>query len=138
MNTNIKFNLEAGLINNQSMKIEIVSGKDSLCLENLPQGHSVHSISVTFPDRLIITVSGKGKRDTVVDKYGNILKDKFIRLAGLSIDNMKADNNWLKKFLILKTIDGNEIHSNYFGFNGTVELDLSPTPFQWLASTYSH
>ena len=86
------------------------------------------SVSVDWPCQLILEVSNKDNEcDTQLDAAQNIIADKYIKLEKLLIDRLPASLNNIN----LKT--GNTIiTSNYWGFNGQIQIDLTgENSFLW-------
>ena len=103
------------------------------------EGKAAYSTMVQLPNSLMLEVTGKAKNDTVLDTQGNIIKDKCIVLTKVSIDNIMPNVNYLKRWprLMIGGRGSNQIvYSDYFGFNGTVELMFDgDNVLQWLLRT---
>lgn len=125
----LEFNI--GEIDGKSMCMEI----DNNVYSNLYNGFK-YSTSLTFPNVINITLSGKGKNDTIIDDNGNIIDDKFIQLTKLIVDGIPVDEIYLKTHIILHTDDNMIVKSNYWGFNGKVTIEFNePNAFLWLIHT---
>lgn len=102
-------------------------------------GKATYIANITFPCKIIMHVNGKTKYDTIQDNQGNIIKDKCIILNHVDVDGIKPDTNFLKKWprISVNGAGSNQIvYSNYFGFNGIVELEFEgKNLFQWLLRT---
>jgi len=102
-------------------------------------GKAVFAADIELPSKIILEVSGKNKNDTIVDAQGNILKDKCIIIENVHVDGISPHINFLKKWprLMVGGKGSNKIvYSNYFGFNGIVELEFEgANVFQWLLRT---
>ena len=61
--------------------------------------------------------------DTIIDDTGDIVADTYFKLVGLSIDRMPSFSDYMYN-QVLHTESGKLVKSNYWGFNGTVEIDL--------------
>jgi hypothetical protein len=123
---NFKITIQAGESNGvMSLTIDDVR-KNNYPVETLVEGTNIISFDVSVPNKLIFTISGKdNKKDTVLDKgTGEIIKDKFVKVGGLDIDGKPLNKHRVAQMFVLKTVDGDEIKSAFWGFNGTVELDL--------------
>jgi hypothetical protein len=81
-------------------------------------------LSIYLPTTIQLDLSNKGPNDTIVDSSGNIVQDCYIKLKAMVIDGFTLNEKWLNQKIILNTVDGQQITSNYFGFNGTVTLVL--------------
>jgi hypothetical protein len=130
----IELDFSAGLINGVSMSLQIDTDQQTVILDQLNPTQTVRCC-ISVPGKLSIQTSGKGDLDTQVDDEGNIIADKYIQLTDMRLDGLSVDENYLPRFIMLKPLDKEPVFSNYWGFNGTVEIQLSPTPFQWLAGT---
>jgi hypothetical protein len=102
-------------------------------------GKAIYTANIELPNTIVMEISGKGKNDTIIDAQGNILKDKCIVLEEVKVNGISPHINYLKKWprIIVGGKGSNKIiYSNYFGFNGTVELKLEgDNVFQWLLRT---
>lgn len=102
-------------------------------------GKAMFIADIELPSKIILEVSGKNKNDTVVDAHGNIVKDKCIIIENVYVDGLSPNINFLKKWprLMAGGKGSNKIvYSNYFGFNGIVELEFEgANVFQWLLRT---
>ena len=122
----LKITLEAGKSNGlMSITINDIQG-NNYPVGALVEGTNIISLNVTTPNKLILTILGKNnKRDTVLDNVtGAIIKDKFVKVVSLEIDGKPLNEHRVAQMFVLKTINGNDVNSAFWGFNGTVELDL--------------
>ena len=95
---------------------------------------------IDLPDTLYLEVKGKTDKDVIKDQDGNIIIDTHIKLSSITLDNIKPNKLFLLKFPKIY-INGNFnnlnqtnriFYSNYFGFNGIVELDFdSNSVIEW-------
>jgi hypothetical protein len=87
--------------------------------------------AVNWPAIMKIVVSNKNLScDTKVDNNGTILEDKFIELTKIIVDRVDASTNYIKS-IVLDTGE-DKINSNYWGFNGTVNLCFDQSDsFTW-------
>ena len=77
-----------------------------------------------FPNKLVIQHYGKDmKRDTQVDKTGQIVNDKGFYIQSVKIDTVSLQNE-LYYFDFVK--DNGEVlkNNNYIGFNGKFIIDI--------------
>lgn len=102
-------------------------------------GKANYTTDISFPACIQLTISNKNKHDTVLDVDKNIIKDKCIILNKVSVDGIIPNINFIKKWprISVNGTGSNQIvYSNYFGFNGIVELDFEgKNVFQWLLRT---
>jgi len=126
----IKLYVEASEINNDCMKINNIS---------LHPGINILSYTTEFPSIFTLDISGKGVSDTIIDDDGNIIKDKFISVSTLVVDNLRVSQHLLSKIFELTTPDNQRIVSHYWGFNGTVKLDMNASDaLEWHLKTQSY
>lgn len=118
----IKIEFEVGHYNG-SMGIRIINNATELFYKpNLAEDNFCFSTDIIIPGNLVIEVFGKNQFDTQVDEQNNILKDKYIKISKLFVDQMEV--NFLHKLIRLET-PTNIVHSNYLGFNGKVNVDFN-------------
>lgn len=130
--SNLKLTFEVGTIDNRSMSLTINNQGHISLYSNLSEGIFVYQDQIEFPCDFKIIVDGKGPLDTQVDEQGNILQDKYIKLTNIEIDRLACDPYYLYKNIVLNTKDGQQITSNYWGFNGTIDLDFNQAnSFYW-------
>ena len=127
---------DIGRVDDTSMAMTFIYGKDCDQICDLPHGRYVHEIDIEFPSRLSIQLSGKQPNDTKVDSEGKIIADKYIKLESILVDGYPTDPNWACRFLTLYPEDRDPVVTNYWGFNGTVDIDFdSDNAFVWLVRT---
>lgn len=131
----IEFDFESGLVNGESMIVELINDHKSIRLENLSSGITTGQLEVIFPTTVEILITGKKEFDTEVDEQGNIISDKYIKLTDIRVDGLSVDDNYLARFVEFDTLEHGKIITNYFGFNGKALINFMPTPFQWLVGT---
>jgi hypothetical protein len=134
MNTvTVTMGFEIGLCNG-SMHIDIADQSSNiLSLNNLTE--TTHSITFNteWPNRLTLTLSNKDmRRDTQIDKEGNIVADKYVKLIYMSVNGFKLSQSALYK-ICQYVISGQEATNEvYWGFQGKVIIDFDkPTPTRW-------
>jgi len=127
--TNVILHLFASDIDNKCMR---VNGKE------LYSGINKLSFNIQLPTTFTLTLTNKEPMDTIVDKNNNILKDKFIRVETLIVDNLRVSEYILPKLFNIITVDGQQVCSHYWGFNGIVTLDMnSNDSLEWHLKTQS-
>jgi hypothetical protein len=108
-----------------------------------------HIERVEFPTQLRFELRGKDEdgADCVVDREGNIVWDRHLKLIGASIDGVVPNRyflqRWPRLFVGSNTQEfrpSNQIvYANYFGFNGVIELDFDGDDVvQWLMRTHRY
>jgi len=128
--TKVKLIFEVFCVDDQSMSMII----ENESFDNLPEGEFTHEIDVDFPSKLRITLTGKNAKDTIVEN-GEIVKDKAIILTDIKVHDVSVDKNYLPRFITLHTTN-EDIVSNYWGFNGYIEIDFNASnSFNWLVQT---
>lgn len=113
----LELEFEFGSTNGKYMEIKING-----CTVTPDQPHI--KLSISLPTTIHLELSNKGPNDTIVDSSGNIVQDCYIKLKAITIDRFVLNEKWLHQKIILNTVDGQQITSNYFGFNGTAILVL--------------
>ena len=122
----IKILLEAGECNGFfDMAVQDHLG-NILSDPKLHSGTNTVEFRCSLPNTLRFVLSGKdNRRDTVVDPiHGSIIQDKFVNVLDFYVDNKPLNVNKTKKLFTLHTEDDVKIRSSYWGFNGTVDLDM--------------
>ena len=75
-------------------------------------------------NQLRIVISGKTADHTQIDDQGNILKDMCIKLINITVDGLSCSPEYVYHHINLHTDLGQVVQSNYWGFNGYVELNF--------------
>jgi putative lipoic acid-binding regulatory protein len=119
-------------LNQKSMSITFVNNDLPQTIEHLDEGEYTYKTKIEFPTKFIIKVAGKGPRDTQIDDQGNILKDMCIKLTNITVDGLSCSPEYVYHHITLHTDSGQVVQSNYWGFNGYVELNFDYTnSFFW-------
>ena len=105
------------------MSIQIETESGSEYFDQLPRGLFRHEVKIQFPTTIKIKIDGKTVNDTIINDAGDIVSDTYFKLVGLSIDRMPCFSDYVYN-QVLHTQSGELVKSNYWGFNGTVEIDL--------------
>ena len=114
-----------GKTNDDYMNLKIVHENSEYSVVPNADDCSTFQIKLNLPDKIVLSVSNKNEFDTVVDDQGNIVQDRYIQLQEASLDGFELNHHFLHKKIKLTTTNNNEVTSNYFGFNGFVELDFN-------------
>lgn len=103
---------------------------------NYQIGASPIKLDVALPTRLRLTVSGKDMmQDTKVDEHGKIVEDLHIKVSKVALDGFAVDNIFLNQRINLVKESGEQVTTNYLGFNGHVDFELAHcTVFQQVMS----
>lgn len=105
----------------------------------LDQGTFVYETDLKFPAKFSIHVFGKGDFDTEVDEQGVVINDKYIRLLEINVDGMSCYSDYVHHHIFLHTNHGQSIQTNYWGFNGRVNLDFDyDNSFFWALQSVDH
>ena len=121
------------------MVLSIEHNNNLETFDSLPSGLFYYRANIQFPSKLTITVSGKTIEDTLIDINNNIIKDTYIKLVDIEIDNLSCEENYVYKYIKLNTTDGQVLTTNYWGFNGIVELDFfEKNSFYWALKCATH
>lgn len=88
------------------------------------------NLQISWPSTLRLVLSNKNKMDTQVDNTGKITADKFVQLKRILVDRIEPADDFYQS-LVLHT-KRQQIRSNYWGFNGWVELNFDQSnSFMW-------
>lgn len=88
------------------------------------------NLKMSLPGTLRLVLSNKNELDTEVDNTGKITADKFVQLTRVLVDRVEPAIDFYQS-LVLHT-KTQEIRSNYWGFNGYVELKFDQNDsFVW-------
>lgn len=124
MYSQVTFKFSIGRYNG-SMGMDVFYN-DSLLLSQ----NSFNTDTFTFTEKLdlpgtvVINVYGKGLVDTLVDKNGNVIADKYIKLEELLVDRVPLHILSLINLPELNN-NGQLTKTNYWGFNGAVRIELT-------------
>jgi hypothetical protein len=127
----IKLKFEVSKLDNQSMSIEFNNGEKYHQIDN----NFIWQSTIIFPCVLDIKVYGKGPSDTIVDDQGNIQADKYVKLVDIIVDCLPCAPYYVHKVKFI-TEHGQEMQSNFWGFNGTARLEfMQANSFYWSTHT---
>ena len=112
-----------------------INGQSIDRYEQLSDGIFNWRTEFTFPSTLQIKLDGKQPFDTQLDDNGKIVADKYIKLLDIVVDRLSCAKYYVNKTMLI-TDQGKQIASDYWGFNGSVELDFpQQNSFFWSVST---
>jgi len=117
----IEIEFEFGSVNGEYMNVEIVNGNNTTVV--IPENRRYRA-AITLPTRLSITTSGKNPRYHTVLRNGEIVEDMFVKITKFTIDKQPLNEIFLHKKITLSALDGSKHTTNYFGFNGTADIDF--------------
>lgn len=133
----VTLDFEVSHVHGRSMSLTVETDHGIEHFDQLVEGRFQHSVSIQFPTKFNIVVSGKGPNDTLVDQSGNIIGDMYIKLIKVSVDGIPCSTNYVHE-VVNCTTDGNRVQTNYWGFNGTIKLDFSHKNVVFWAMNHSH
>lgn len=117
----IKIEVEFGKINQRSMQVQILHNNTCIPVDST----GIVEFEITLPTTVVLQISGKNyNTDTIVGSDGNILEDMFVKLVALTLDGFPLRDVFLHQNLTIVTDNNEKITTSYFGFNGTVTIDL--------------
>lgn len=125
------------MCSNGSMKLEIFDQQTHIYTgENLEPGPLEIDCIVEWPTVLTFFLSNKKDNDTQADHSDNIIVDKAIEVVQVFINNFPIHQDLIDKIFICKRNGSTEItHENWWGFNGTVTLNLDQkNPMRYMLS----
>lgn len=131
----LKLTFEIGHLNGLSMSLRFNNDQQ---YDQFDDKIFYYTTSIHFPTTIVIDVFNKGPQDTVVDQTGNIIADKYIKLIGIELDGVSADNYYLNEKIVLVKSNNEIVNSSYWGFNGTVTLNFNETnSFYWILHSFN-
>jgi len=110
-------------LNQKSMSITFINNDLTDTIKHLDEGEYTYKTKIEFPTKFMIKVAGKGPTDTQIDDQGNIINDMFIKLTNVTVDGLSCNTEYVYR-TNLHTDSGQVVQSNYWGFNGYVELNF--------------
>lgn len=123
MLNNIKFHIdfEFGYLGDRCMAVEI-NGTKVLA----SKGKTVtHSIDISLPADVELVFSGKNTNDTIIDQQGQIIKDMYVKILNIRLDQIVLPD-WVIASKLRLITDKNEIiNTAYIGFNGKITIPLN-------------
>lgn len=127
---NISLSLEFGE-SNGTMDLSIADESTIIKQVTDGQGHVTLDFPVDFPNTLTLHLSGKGSRDTMVNREGEIISDKYVKLIGLKVGGVPVDHNKLFNICNYEH-DGGIYQDVFWGFNGKVDIKFNePNFIKW-------
>ena len=124
--TKLKFIFEVGNINGTSMKLDILVNDASIKhFDSLPEGNTEIELDIVWPSIVKFITSNKNSGDTIIDSTGNIVKDKYIRLDKLFLNNVEVNQLYLTNKLYLYTEHNTIENTDYWGFNGQCSIEFT-------------
>lgn len=130
--SNLRLEFTVSRLEHKGPTLIISNNSVTETLNNLSAGPLIYETKITFPCKFQIFMQGKGPADTVVDQDGNIIKDIFVRLDNINVDGFSCHPVYLHRNIWLETDCGQKIQTNYWGFNGQVNLNFDyPNSFYW-------
>lgn len=126
---NLTFSLEFGQCNG-SMSVDILDDKQQLAfLENVTDKSLDFAYKIILPNKIRFNLANKNtNRDTKVDDQGNVIADKYVRLASMSLGGIPIRPVTLFKICTYRANDQTRFDT-YWGFNGSVAIDFHEDNF---------
>jgi hypothetical protein len=114
-------------IDGKTMSVKVnINDEQEIIISN--QKSYVFSKEIILPSLIRLNFFGKNQNtDTIVDENNTIVKDKSVIIESMSLDQIDIDEAHMHSLIKLHTQDNTIVHSNYIGFNGHVDLDLTQT-----------
>ena len=125
------------MCHNGSMKVEIYDQHTCVYTgENLTEGPLQIDCMISWPTTVNITLSNKGKNDTLTDDAGNIIKDKAIEVTQVLINNFPIHQDLTDKIFVCRREGSDcDTNENWWAFNGHVKILFDqPNPMRYMLS----
>ena len=93
--------------------------------------HATFKQMIDWPSVVKIVLTNKNNLcDTEVDSHGKVIADKYIELKEIIVDRIPVNQSVISAIRLTTT--DTVINSSYWGFNGTVCINLDQTDsFEW-------
>jgi hypothetical protein len=99
---------------------------------NINEGNFSVEYEPFWPFNIKFELSNKTYKDTTLDQDGNVIIDKHIFLKEIWLDNVAVSKQFLTNKIFLKTESGDQVKSQYWGFNGDCTIEFAgPDSFEW-------
>ena len=119
------------------MKVEIYDQHTHVYTgENLTEGPLQINCMIRWPTTINITLSNKGKNDTLINDAGEIIKDKAIEVTQVLINNFPIHQDLTDKIFICRR-EGSDVdtNENWWAFNGNIKILFDqPSPMRYMLS----
>lgn len=111
---------------NMSVSAELNDEIDVIEAENhFTTTTKTYTKKITLPQKIKLKFNGKNNKiDTIVNKDGEIIADKHVKIKSIKLDVFECSEIFLKQKLNLITNDKKSLQTNYIGFDGIMEIDL--------------
>jgi hypothetical protein len=121
----IKFKFEFSDVNGKVMNV-CIKNNDTVCdLHPTESGPQYAELDIMLPTMITLIFDGKdNSTDTIIDGNNTIVKDLYVKMSDIWLDNILMPNEVVCKICSLVTVHNDTIDSNYIGFNGHINLDL--------------
>jgi hypothetical protein len=121
----IKMEFDFSQVNDRIMSVCLCyNNRETILSPSCPGTYSM-SVDIQLPAQIKLNFSGKNNQvDTILDKHQNIVKDLYIQVKKIYIDNIESKAN-LDKMLCFTTASNEKIITSYIGFNSSMILDLT-------------
>ena len=122
----VKFLFEFRDIDGRLMSVQVSSNKETKILAPSESGKYYVDIKAILPCDIDLKFDGKNNNtDTKVDENNNIVEDNCVIIGEMWLDQIKIKDHILQKIFSIEKEDGTFEHSNYVGFNGKINVNLS-------------
>lgn len=120
-NLNIEFDF--GLIDGRYMIVEAMYNNQTYI--SYPDNKTLQIKNITLPTQIILKFSGKNlDKDTKIDKSGNIIEDKYVKIKSIKLDHLNIPDWIIQKKFSYITENNQIIKTSYIGFNGVMTIDI--------------
>lgn len=118
---------------NGSMTMEIISKNNRWVFADIVNDRLTVDISIHWPDVLQVNLTGKDlTKDTQVDRDGNIVANKYVRLTGVKVLNMDLIEPAIYRICEFYPQDGESKSDIFWDRDGYVKLSFDQkNPMRW-------
>ena len=117
----IEIDFEFGSCHGDLMTVEIINGNH---VETIDPNNPTYKSEIYLPTRLEIRTSGKRMDYHTRLENGEIVEDMYVKIQNVRLDGLPLNQNFLNKKITLVDENKQSHTTNYFGFNGSVNLNF--------------
>ncbi len=133
MQVEVQLTFEVGHCNG-SMSLQVFGNNQQLFTRNdLTEQQISLDLNLDLPGTIKIVLGNKNNNtDTRIDHNGQVLQDKYIKLSEMTVARVPVKSSVLFDLCNYLTETGQQSQDTYWGWNGTVQINLNEsTPVTW-------